>query len=36
MYGGGNTFEGIQGDLTQEDPRELERFEARIARGEKI
>jgi len=37
MYGGGNTFEGIQTDnLTQEDPQQLERFEARIARGEKI
>ncbi len=37
MYGGGNTFEGIQGDnLEKENPEELRAFEERIARGEKI
>ena len=37
MYGGGNTFEGIQGDnLEKENPEELRTFEERIARGEKI
>ena len=37
MYGGGNTFEKLQGaDLQQEDPEKLAEFEARIQRGEKI
>jgi ring-1,2-phenylacetyl-CoA epoxidase subunit PaaA len=37
MYGGGNTFEGIQSqDPKSEDPVKLKSFEDRIARGEKI
>lgn len=37
MYGGGNTFEKLQGtDLQNEDPQKLAEFEARIQRGEKI
>lgn len=37
MYGGGNTFEKLQGtDLEHEDPKLLAEFEARIQRGEKI
>jgi hypothetical protein len=29
MYGGGNTFEGIQTESLQEDPAKLAAFEAR-------
>src|SRR5262245_55556082 len=37
MYGGGNTFEGVNSEsITQEDPVKLREFEARIERGEKI
>jgi ring-1,2-phenylacetyl-CoA epoxidase subunit PaaA len=37
MYGGGNTFEGIKADsLLNEDPVQLDAFENKIARGEKI
>ena len=37
MYGGGNLFEPMSQEvLADEDPQELEKFEARINRGEKI
>ena len=37
MYGGGNTFEPIEGtNQTKENPEDLRAFEARIERGEKI
>ena len=37
MYGGGTLFEPMSQEiLKDEDPQELEKFEARIARGEKI
>ena len=37
MYGGGNVFETLKTrELHEEDSRELEKFEARIDRGEKI
>lgn len=36
MYGGGNTFEELKADPSDEDRSRLMAFEARIARGEKI